>query len=692
MRVRCYIYPRTLLSPRINIVLVVLVLLSALTNTDNTFPERLLTLTKDNPAISIGRSSKRRLELEPSADNAFFDCPVMSREHAELHLDAEKRAVTIKDTGSLHGTLLNKLALRPTETRVVKTGDIISFGLAIDRGADKFTPHEVEARITWQTKTLVPRVASPSADTANHDSRRPSSNVITYRVPDDTDVEELSDKEDDLPEMSFARKVIRENNYHVLDYKGNRVDLTTQRLPPISSFDAPSNANVMVDLTLDEPTSWDRLESSVSSRPTHLSVDGFPQSAHFKSLPIGYAQPASGIAQLVGATFEDLADEDDVSYVSHSEQSPSDEDELSDDPEIESSDDGEGADFNLSEIEVSDEEVDAKADEEAGERAVEELEKEADDFWGVDDDDSAGLDVDGVVPELAAAIGGPEQTLLKPPTFGEEPSKPHAFAFPTIEARKLAGQPSFAPTDFSFMVDANASKSTAFFSSEDKDLAYKSEKAEFLKAREENRKTLGLPPKTEQVNKSSRPSFPDDIVLTNNPDAGLTNEWLRSGGDFLNEPLKDFKATEVAAVNKEPVLDESSAYQFQMSKKAAGQATDAKATLPAEPSKEAENNGKPALKRKSEDISGSSVEEEEAIVKSEPEPKSAPAPREEVDSNSAAIAQPIFIARGQLSENSLSDPIDRAPKRLRRTVEAVGYAAIGGIAVMSALIATAPQL
>jgi hypothetical protein len=51
--------------------------------------ERRVLLSSSNPSIKIGRTSKRKAELEPVKGNCYFDCPVMSRDHAMLHLDAE---------------------------------------------------------------------------------------------------------------------------------------------------------------------------------------------------------------------------------------------------------------------------------------------------------------------------------------------------------------------------------------------------------------------------------------------------------------------------------------------------------------------------------------------------------------------------------------------------------------------------
>jgi hypothetical protein len=50
--------------------------------------ERLLTLDIDEPSIQIGRASKTLSKgLQAARENAWFDSPVMSRDHAELSYD-----------------------------------------------------------------------------------------------------------------------------------------------------------------------------------------------------------------------------------------------------------------------------------------------------------------------------------------------------------------------------------------------------------------------------------------------------------------------------------------------------------------------------------------------------------------------------------------------------------------------------
>lgn len=59
---------------------------------DLAWPERRITLTRDNPSMPIGRASKVRSKgFVASSTNGWFDSPVMSRDHAELIADLDTR-------------------------------------------------------------------------------------------------------------------------------------------------------------------------------------------------------------------------------------------------------------------------------------------------------------------------------------------------------------------------------------------------------------------------------------------------------------------------------------------------------------------------------------------------------------------------------------------------------------------------
>ncbi|KAK5129606.1 hypothetical protein LTR08_003037 [Meristemomyces frigidus] len=100
---------------------------------------RLLTLVEGEP-ITIGRASRSEAkDLHTSISNALFDCPVVSRSHAELRFNSFKLAdeeITITDKGSMHGTVVNSKRLEPGVPYPLRSGDHLKFGDKVTRGSD----------------------------------------------------------------------------------------------------------------------------------------------------------------------------------------------------------------------------------------------------------------------------------------------------------------------------------------------------------------------------------------------------------------------------------------------------------------------------------------------------------------------------------------------------------------------------
>lgn len=121
---------------------------------------RSFTLSNSNPLFEIGRSSKREVKNRtPAKDNGWFDSRVMSRDHAELGFNMDKevsppclpdcffpdpmeyaeqgssqKMIYIRDFGSTHGTWLNNVKLIIGENTPLHSGDILRFGVDVDRG------------------------------------------------------------------------------------------------------------------------------------------------------------------------------------------------------------------------------------------------------------------------------------------------------------------------------------------------------------------------------------------------------------------------------------------------------------------------------------------------------------------------------------------------------------------------------
>lgn len=151
-----------------------------------------------NQTIIIGRSSKRGLKNRlPQQDNGWFDSRVMSRDHAELLTEPGKVILNINDLGSTHGTWLNNNRLIFGEATPLLSGDILRFGVDVERGEDVFPALVVRCKVDWLEQTThdieithVNDLQTISEPKPTPPPRQTSTN--TFCVPDDSDVEEVT--------------------------------------------------------------------------------------------------------------------------------------------------------------------------------------------------------------------------------------------------------------------------------------------------------------------------------------------------------------------------------------------------------------------------------------------------------------------------------------------------------------------
>ncbi|TGO28486.1 hypothetical protein BPAE_0027g00530 [Botrytis paeoniae] len=115
--------------------------------------ERLINLDPTRTVLQIGRASKSPSKgLLGAIDNAWFDSPVMSRNHAEIIYNPLDNVVQIRDLGSMHGTFLNGEKLGE-EAKPLNSNDQIVFGIGVRRGMDLFQPCHFEVNyevIPWK--------------------------------------------------------------------------------------------------------------------------------------------------------------------------------------------------------------------------------------------------------------------------------------------------------------------------------------------------------------------------------------------------------------------------------------------------------------------------------------------------------------------------------------------------------------
>jgi pSer/pThr/pTyr-binding forkhead associated (FHA) protein len=143
------------------------------------FPARNISLNTQTKTCQIGRSSSRyNANLSASSTNAWFDNAVMSRKHAEFIWDAATQLVSVRDTGSLHGTTLNGFKLPEFVKKRIQVGDVLKFGAPVEKELRAFHPAEVQIR---------------SIDLGPPELPLNEVRTNTFTVPDDSEPEEASD-------------------------------------------------------------------------------------------------------------------------------------------------------------------------------------------------------------------------------------------------------------------------------------------------------------------------------------------------------------------------------------------------------------------------------------------------------------------------------------------------------------------
>jgi hypothetical protein len=139
--------------------------------------KRVLNFHPHRRVIQIGRASKSISKgLLGAEDNAWFDSPVMSRDHAEISLNPDNHTITIQDIGSMHGTYLNNIELQRKDPRILNDGDIVVFGAEVRRGVESFPA--CAFRINYEFLPWKPGQAN------------------TFKFPESSDVEDEHSEED----------------------------------------------------------------------------------------------------------------------------------------------------------------------------------------------------------------------------------------------------------------------------------------------------------------------------------------------------------------------------------------------------------------------------------------------------------------------------------------------------------------
>ncbi|KAF2871484.1 hypothetical protein BDV95DRAFT_572111 [Massariosphaeria phaeospora] len=186
------------------------VVLRAIDHVDH-FPERRFRL---DPSVPIGRSSKNtsKRALMAATDNAFFDSPVISREHAVLEASTTTGLpqVFITDISSLHGTKVNSILLQAKMPHRLVSGDEVQFGVDVVRNDSQFIAkkYRFEAHLAQR---------SPQAE-LTHDYSVPDTVSAFDDVYDDS---EAADEGFDAssPPPSSPHYGSQTNPVHIVDYE-----------------------------------------------------------------------------------------------------------------------------------------------------------------------------------------------------------------------------------------------------------------------------------------------------------------------------------------------------------------------------------------------------------------------------------------------------------------------------------------
>ncbi|KAI0134308.1 hypothetical protein BJ170DRAFT_679213 [Xylariales sp. AK1849] len=286
-------------------------------------PERQFTLTDKHPIVRIGRASKVPTKNCVSGrNNAWFESPVMSREHAELVANFETKAssipclpiltLSIKDVNSLHGTFHSSRddahgkeeRLPARQLVALGDGDRIRFGIDIYRSHETFPPCIVDVDMQWNHPT--PQLAP---------SRAPSTN--TFSVPD------ADDEDDVLSDSDSFSEVDRSLPYHMgedtpvaLPPVRQTIDLTQDAYlprpraprPPFAMPSRMTNGQCAVDSDVIDLTSEPNMDSEEDNDECNSHVRGHSPSEASIHVKLHDDLPSSPVMRVDSSDAEMLGD------------------------------------------------------------------------------------------------------------------------------------------------------------------------------------------------------------------------------------------------------------------------------------------------------------------------------------------------------------------------------------------------
>ncbi|KAL2157725.1 hypothetical protein VTH06DRAFT_5208 [Thermothelomyces fergusii] len=666
---------------------------------DVLFPERRIVFHKGKDNITIGRASKVSVKgYVAGIENAWFHSPVMSRHHAQICVRMDCNKVEIKDLHSLHGTFLNgDERISADEFRELRDGDVLRFGAPIWRGVEQFVPTTVRVGLEF-----------PNQD-----------GTSTFQVPDESDDDDGSDVD------QFG------NNEHT------KLG-TNARHPTTSSSSGQTNAAVAptIDLTGSNTGHQSRQVIDLSTpQGSPIPIDEDERTSGFSECRINQTvdvadHRATSLKRGELAGCEESRDRAGTSAsmvdLFDKSQSASGSSPSSDSVDLPPrlgiygfSESSEGPDSELSACDETgcDEGMDDSDDLEDLNSSESVHDSEGDFGDHTSDDGGFGFELNdnhlqhdwGNLPQAIEFMDFPEiEPLVK--SLSRGPVAP-------AQGQTASGGNGVVSIDLLLNSDRPRSPDAVHFGDRSTSapgtntaevLGARTGKMDYFLAREENKNTLTtqkavftrLPSVRDLCNNDEPVDGPKDHKLS--PAAGMISfsqsqyvghhkTYSPSGPHIICSPVSLGEGlneqTRRTHVGISDIVDTSRADHHGPTQKAGAP----RAVSAAKEGEDSQPSNRDTRKRKADDISSATQEEEEwaAVTAQATQPESSP-------SQQAAGSQHVATPgqAGRLTSSSVMD--ERAKKRARimRIAERLGYAALGGVTagamIVGTLIYTAP--
>ncbi|KAG6012030.1 hypothetical protein E4U43_007978 [Claviceps pusilla] len=618
------------------------------------FVDRRILLTKNNAEIDVGRSTKRDARLAAKPNNGWFDSPVMSRHHARLLFSPKNDSISIMDVGSLHGTFVNNSRIAMYEKRKLASGDILRFGTSVQKGRDTFAACEMKIMLKYG-------------------SSNPHERPMVFRVPDSSDEEDCVSDDDEVVGSSMA-----------IMLGAGMASLPSDQAATAST----------IDLTKDEASATKAADTSANElRSGEMTSDDQPDFVHNLSDRVPEVVDRLGTASEVHTSRHDGSSsvvvdvEDENSSIDGKAGLV---DELSDSDESERR---VGSSYDPPEYDPSDSNLRQSALPYSPSSNCADRSNDLDDLY--DSYQEGHADVADADSSLAFS-----ESNSSPQTQGDEVQK--------SSPRRRCAKESTNVWWYDY-----ANKGNHFDPVKDSLLArtikdnfweyncrrlgkFQANQNKFPEAMLRHIPNGVAEDEESSLSFSARCPMPNNLHSSKSSICTTTAALLASGEKLLHESMSDVASTD--SICLDDLINDSSAFAYEPSKKsvarsAYGTAISDEETrltdkLEVEPPQALPLDVKcHSRKRKSDEMS--------IVLPTEVDTVSSQSQAQHESSQPAMNAEAVPVMNSGSAQNHCADSEDcsgRPFKRLRRAAEILGYATLGGVAVMSALIATAPAL